>query len=479
MQANGGNGADGWRPEMGLEIMEEQIRLIETAHPEATFTGPDGTGIRRPGEPFGFIYREGALLARHDIAEQVRDALIARGQRAHLTEHRPLRAASPPIGRGRDIEDTDLDRELRHHAPVVVELPDARPGSSVPELCRSVHEELGADEDGFPPAAPHHYFYMTPVRILCPATEPLEVTDADPTYPPLGAEKGGCDVPVAVLDTGFIRAAADYCAWLRDVVDVDPDPVDAFDTVTMQDHPDHFIDPYAGHGTFITGVIKRIAPAAVMQVRRLDIDLRAAFTDWPSYSADLVDEMHLADHVRAALWSGQQVISLSAGGPTLDGRPPLSFRSLRTLFHESGAVLVAAAGNEGSAEPFWPAALPWVTGVGALDAAGTARASFSNFGVNADVYAPGTGLVNAYARGRYRCVQPPDVGTIRRFDGRARWSGTSFATPVVAGLVAARMSAQSETAPEALAALLATAATSHALGGVGPTLAPEYADLGL
>jgi len=263
------------------------------------------------------------------------------------------------------------------------------------------------------------------------------------------------------------------------VVDFDPDPVDAFDVTTMQDRPDHFIDPYAGHGTFITGIIKRIAPAAVMQVRRLDIDLRAAFTDWPEYSADLVDEMHIADHIRAALWSGQQVISLSAGGPTLDGHPPLSFRGLHSLFADFGAVLVAAAGNEGSAEPFWPAALPWVTGVGALDASQAARASYSNFGVNADVYAPGTALVNAYARGRYRCVQPPNAGTVRHFRGRARWSGTSFATPVVAGLVAARMAAHDETAPQALESLLACAATSHDLPGTGPTLAPEYPDLGV
>jgi subtilisin family serine protease len=203
------------------------------------------------------------------------------------------------------------------------------------------------------------------------------------------------------------------------------------------------------------------------------------FTEWPTYSADIVDELHLADHIRAAIFAGQRVISVSAGGPTLDNLPPLSFSGMEALFARNEAVLVAAAGNESSDQPFWPAALDWTLGVGALDASRTALADYSNFGTNATVYAPGTDIVNAFTTGTYECIQPPNVGQLRYFHGRARWSGTSFATPVVAGLIAARMTAQGESAPQAAAALVAIANSAHVVAGVGPVLDPAFTDLGV
>ena len=466
--------------EFDKAILDHQIQVMQAAHKDVAVTAGDGASPRAPGEPFGFLFRENRLLVRPDIATEVMRFLEGGKTKAQVLPTSALQSNHRSAGR-MDAAQSDLDRsdEMASTLPIQLHIPDCEPVRGVPAISRLVQENFGPDDEGFPAASPHHAFYMTPKGPMCPATEPDEVGRTEPVYPSMRPAGSGAGSAVAVLDTGFIRSAAGHFRWLRGVSEWDPDRVDKFDIDHLTDSPDGFIDPYAGHGTFIAGVIGRIAPDADIHVRRLDIDLRKVFTQWPSYAADIVDELHLPDHIRMALWAGRRVISVSAGGPTLNDQPPLSFRGIRPLLERDEAVIIAAAGNESSAQPFWPAAFDWVTGVGALDATRTGLASFSNFGGNADVYAPGTDIVNAYACGQYECFQPPNIGKVRHFHGLAKWSGTSFATPVVAGLVAARMAAQGETAPTAVAALLKVADTSHVLAGVGPTLMPEYTDLGI
>jgi Subtilase family len=458
------------------EVLNAQLHLVRAARPDVVVASEDGSGHRVPGDPFGFLFRERRMLVRPDVLPGVTELLAQRGYQLQQVEggpKLPLRAGQVPDP-AEQPPATDLDQaqEWVDIGPVPVRVLGGDPKTWMPDLCGAVREQLGPDEEGFPAASLHHVLFHSPHGALCPATEPLEVPPDAPVYPP-PLDGGECTNPteIAVLDTGFIDGSVSANPWLAGIVDFDEDPWDQFDLSTLTNRPDGYIDPYAGHGTFIAGVIRRLVPTANVHVSRLDIDLRDQATD-PGYWADVVDELHLSDHVRAAVAGGQTVLSVSAGGPTQDDLPPLSFRGIGKLLQDRAVALVAAAGNESTSRPFWPAAFPWALGVGALNYRRDRLAWYSNYGVNAKVYAPGTGLVNAYAAGRYRCFEAPDAGQLRRFEYRARWSGTSFATPVVAGLIAARMCMTGELAPEAATRVLALADRPPRLSDLGPRLDP-------
>ncbi len=297
-------------------------------------------------------------------------------------------------------------------------------------------------------AVPNHVVHISPGG-GCPATEPLPSAGAPRPAIDHDERTTGHGVKVVVLDTGLIEAVRDEHDWL--------------DGVWGEAEPPG-VGRYRGHGTFIAGVVRTMAPQAEVEVRKLFIVEGAVLEDY--LAAALVD----------ALGETPDIISMSAGTTTRGGLPLLALENFWTehLSKVKGTVLVAAAGNDGNRGPFWPAAFPWAVSVGALDT-DLSRAGYSNYGSWVDVYAEGTDIVNAYPRGWYTYQETPFAPQKANFlTGMACWSGTSFSTPLVSGLVAARMTWSGESGRLAADALLARARAS-ARPEVGAVLTPGMA----
>ncbi len=245
------------------------------------------------------------------------------------------------------------------------------------------------------------------------------------------ADGPGLGIRIGIVDTPL----APHALLPAEIVDRDEE-VDTDGPLT----------PWAGHATFVAGLIREKAPRAHLAVRA---GLRA---DDGENSAWVI-----AQKIAGLRGAGIDLLNLSLGCETLDQEPPLVLRRALEVLG-SDVLVVAAAGNRGIGaadhRTVWPAAATAVVAVGAdpgtiTDPDGsTEDATFSTQQKWVDLTAPGIDVASTYLTGK--------VGTTM-FDGFARWTGTSFATATVTGAIAALMSTGTVSAPEAVGQLKAGA----------------------
>jgi hypothetical protein len=297
------------------------------------------------------------------------------------------------------------------------------------------HVVLGSQTiRGMPVGAEAHFaggMIFTAELIDSPIGKVLKST-SDPAPPPAWLPRPlgipGRPAPrLLVLDTGLrtdggggaavehpeLTCARLHSPWLQR----SPGAID--DEDEYDDDGSGTLDFEAGHGTFITGVIQQICPDAEVHVA----GVLSSFGDGDVANVIAAFELALE---RAGSFD---VVVMSLGGYMSDDDGRLFGAGIRRLIGDG--LCVAAAGNQSTSRPYFPAALADVVGVGGLGQAD--KAWFTNFGGWVDACAPAIDVISTF-------FMPTAGGTLdETFTGWARWSGTSFSAPKVAAAVAQEM----------------------------------------
>lgn len=436
-------GQDSWKRGLDTKIAE-QVDTIRRAFADAGIK----VNLLKQDRGVRYMYAEGEVLVRENYLDRVQ---------SFLDELRE------PHGRLSDRRRRREPREVKPVIPGIVLLRLAdQPGIDEPEAFDQLIAEIDA-RFGEGVATPNHVLTVDGEIGPCPATEPQGAYAEIEPRPSVSPGDAGAGIRIYMADTGLLPEAQEgqddswlrAHPWLKGVQGGDDPKAPPLPT-----DPANAIEPYVAHGTFVAGVARCMAPGAEVKVDNIFRIAGSAL------------ERHFVRKLGAALHQGYDIFHISATAPTRHDRPMEAFAIwLKNARSYKGVVCVAPAGNSGSHLPSWPAAFRHVVSVGALAADWRSRANFTNCGPWVDVYAPGRNLINAYATGTYTYRTTPYEGKERVFYGMAQWSGTSFSSPIVTGLIAARMTRTGENGREAAAALLAEG-RAQAIPGVGPILLP-------
>jgi len=263
---------------------------------------------------------------------------------------------------------------------------------------------------------------------------------------------GTNDVVVAVLDTGIDWDHPDLAAnmWTNDdgyhgynIVDDNWFPMD--DNIHGYDSSGDWVaNVYTYHGTHVAGIIGAVTDngegmAGLAQVRLMAVKVM-------NESGEGTDGM-VASGIRWAVDNGADIVTMSLG---VEGTSATMVNAVNYA-RNNDVVMIAAAGNDGTSVVSYPGAYPQVIAVGATDDTDR-RASFSNYGANLDLVAPGSMIYSTQGGSGYQYL-----------------SGTSAAAPHVAGVAALMLSVSPALEPEEISSVINQTATDIEMTAYDPT----------
>jgi len=241
------------------------------------------------------------------------------------------------------------------------------------------------------------------------------------------ANAPGRTVKMAILDTGLSDRVPALWSKVDASVNLIEPALPAYDLPRGHDsNRNGRVDEAAGHGTMVASIADQVAPQVRFVIARVaDSDGNA--TAWT-----------LVKGLAFAVTSGAEVANVSLG--SLAGIAAIS--DVMDWCEEKNLLVVAAIGNNGVQKACVPAKISKVVGVAGLDP-DNRKASFSNWDSSCDISAPATGFAAGY------------------WDGdTATWSGTSFATPLVSGVIADTLRRTTRKTPDNVRRVLRSAGDS-------------------
>lgn len=303
----------------------------------------------------------------------------------------------------------------------------------------------------------------------------IEQVPDDPTYsfqpylPFIEADSawdmtaGSPDVVIAVIDTGVDYTHIDLSSniWINageiegDGVDNDGNgyvddtrgwdfiDVDAASVYEGEDPGPADNDPMDGHGhgTHVSGIAGAVGNngAGVTGVC-WDVSIMPLRAGYKTiYGTGTLPLTAVADALTYAADNGADIVNMSFGGYANSQLEKAAI----AYCAEAGVLLVAGAGNNSTDRPFYPACYENVLSVAASNQTSAFKADYSNFGLNIDVVAPGSNIYNTLLGGGYGYK-----------------SGTSMASPVVAGVAALVKAAHPNRDLESVSLFMMTTATT-------------------